>query len=109
MKSETSTSALPSETREEQIARITAVMSQDEEYIASHLARPAPETREEQCPKCGRKMHPRVACKPPRVRSGAKQRLTETKCLGCGGTGIRPELGGLDIECHACNGTGKAV
>ena len=38
----------------------------------------------------------------------AKQRLTETKCLGCGGTGIRPELGGLDIECHACNGTGKA-
>ena len=77
MKSETSTSALASETREEQIARITAVMSQDEEYIASHLARPAPET-------------------------------APTKCLGCGGTGIRPELGGLDIECHACNGTGKA-
>ena len=44
MKSETSTSALPSETREEQIARITAVMSQDEEYIASHRAMPLPET-----------------------------------------------------------------
>ena len=90
MKSETSTSALPSETREEQIARITAVMSQDEEYIASHLARPAPETA-------------------PTTRALADElleRAREARRNADHWVGV----GAAHLELvDACNGTGKAV
>ena len=105
MKSETSTSALPSETREEQIARITAVMSQDEEYIASHLARPAPEVgaREVGAPEVGA---PETAPTTRALADELLERAREARRNADHWVGVGVAQGEL---VDACNGTGKAV